>query len=51
MWKVISPIRTLLCAKCDDPLDGHEMFGECFPHDEYPLESSMLLHQGHLIAV
>ena len=23
--------RKLMCAECGDPLDGHEMFGECFP--------------------
>jgi hypothetical protein len=43
--------RTLMCAKCDTPLDDHDLFGECFPHDEYLRESSVLLHQGHLIAV
>jgi hypothetical protein len=43
--------RTIMCATCGDLLDGHEMFGECFPHDNYPLESSVLLHQGHLVAV
>lgn len=40
-----------MCAKCGTSLEGHEMFGECFPHEEYRLESSVLLHQGHLIAV
>ena len=43
--------RTLRCAKCDDPLDDHDMFGACFPHDQYLRESSVLLHHGHLIAV
>ena len=40
-----------MCATCGGPLDGHDMFGECFPHDEYVGESSVLLHQGHLVAV
>jgi hypothetical protein len=34
--------RTLMCAKCDTPLDGHEMFGECFP-DAYLGESPPLV--------
>ena len=42
--------RTLMCKKCDTPLDDHDMFGECFPH-EYLRESSVLLHRAHLIAV
>ena len=45
------PTRTLRCAKCDVFLDDHEMFGECFPRAHYLRESSVLLHQGHLIAV
>ena len=43
--------RTLTCAKCDTPMDDHYLFGACFPHDMYLRESSVLLHQGHLIAV
>jgi predicted amidophosphoribosyltransferase len=43
--------RTIMCAKCGTPLEGHEMFGECFPHDDYLRESSALLHRWHLIAV
>jgi len=39
-----------MCKRCDTPLDDHDMFGECFPH-EYLRESSVLLHRGHLIAV
>jgi hypothetical protein len=46
----VESTRTLLCKRCDAPLDDHEMFGECFPH-QYLRESSVLLHRGHLIAV
>jgi hypothetical protein len=42
--------RTLICKRCDTPLDDHAMFGACFPHD-YLRESSVLLHRAHLIAV
>jgi hypothetical protein len=42
--------RTLMCARCGDPLDGHQMFSECFPHG-YLIESSVLLHRGRLVAV
>ena len=42
--------RTLMCKRCNTPLDDHTMFGECFP-DEYLRQSSILLHRGHLIAV
>jgi hypothetical protein len=43
--------RTLMCAKCGDPLDGHELFGECFPQ-EYLGESPPLgVLNGRLVAV
>jgi len=42
--------RTLLCARCGDPLDGHQLFGECFP-DGYLNESSAEVHDGRFVAV
>ena len=35
---------------CTDPLDGHQMFSECFPHG-YLNESSGTLHRARLVAV
>ena len=40
----------LMCVSCGDALDDHAMFGACFPQESLR-ESSILLHQGHLIAV
>jgi hypothetical protein len=41
----------LIYQKGDTPLDWWEIFGDFFPHDQYPRESSVLSRQGHLIAV
>ena len=42
--------RALMCKRCGIALDDHEMFGACFPQQRVQ-ETSVLLHQGHLIAV
>jgi hypothetical protein len=41
----------LMCAKCGDPLDGHEMFGECFPEAYLGESPPLVVRNGRLVAV
>lgn len=43
--------RTITCAKCGDPLDGHDMFGECFPEAYLGESPPLAVRNGHLVAV
>jgi hypothetical protein len=42
---------TVMCAKCGDPLDGHEMFGECFPEAYLGESPPLVVRNGRLVAV
>jgi hypothetical protein len=41
---------TLMCTKCGTPLDGHEMFGECFPQEYLGESPPLLIRDGRIIA-
>jgi hypothetical protein len=43
--------RKLRCAKCAAPLDGHEMFGECFPTAHLGESLPLTVRNGRLVAV
>ena len=40
----------LMCATCGDPLDGHEMFGECFPETYLGESPPLIMRNGRLVA-
>ncbi len=43
--------RKLMCAKCGDPLDGHEMFGECFPEVHVGESRPLTVRDRRLVAL
>ena len=43
--------RKLMCAKYGDPLNGHEMFGECFPQEILGGSPPLMVRNGRLVAV
>jgi hypothetical protein len=43
--------ETLMCVKCGDPLDGHEMFGECLPESYLGESPPLVVRNGRLVAV
>lgn len=43
--------RRLMCGKCGDPLDGHEMFGECFPEAYLGGSPPLIVRDGRIVAV
>ncbi len=40
-----------MCAKCGDPLDGHEMFGECFPEVHVGESRPLTVRDRRLVAL
>jgi hypothetical protein len=40
-----------MCTKCDTPLDGHEMFGECYPEAYLGESPPLVVRNGRLVAV
>jgi hypothetical protein len=40
-----------MCATCGDPLDGHDMFGECFPAACLGESPPLVVRNGRLVAV
>ena len=49
----LPPVSTqkLMCAKCGDPLDGHEMFGKCFPQEYLGESPPLVVRNGRLAAL
>lgn len=43
--------RTILCATCAGPLDGHEMFGECLPAACLGESPPLVMRDGRLVAI
>jgi hypothetical protein len=43
--------RTLMCAKCGDPLDGHELLGDCLPAAYLGESPPLVVRNGRLVAV
>jgi hypothetical protein len=41
--------RMIKCAKCGDPLDGHEMFGACFPEAHLGESPPLIVRNGRLV--
>lgn len=44
-------IPMLMCTKCGTPLDGHEMFGECFPQEVLGESPPLAVRDGRIVAV
>ena len=40
-----------MCATCGGPLDGHDMFGECFPAAFLGESPPLVVRDGRLVAV
>ena len=40
-----------MCATCGGPLDGHDMFGECFPQVCLGESPPLVVRDGRLVAV
>jgi hypothetical protein len=40
-----------VCAKCGDPLDGHEMFTECLPEGYLGESPPLVVLNGRLVAI
>ena len=43
--------RAIMCAKCGGPLDGHEMFGLCFPEAYLGESPPLAVRNGHIVPV
>jgi hypothetical protein len=40
-----------MCETCGDPLEGHDMFGECFPQEYLGESPPLVMRNGQLVAV